>query len=365
MKVARSSGRQAVSIAAAGLLSAVSLAACGSDNPRVAVDVVCEVDPSEDEIAEATDFFEGETITFVVDRSPGGGYDQYARLVAPYLADELNATVVVENQEGAGGLVAVNSLAAKEATGLDIAIFNAPGLVPATLADYQGVRFAPAELTWIGRVAGEPDIVVVPEESPLESFEDVIAGSDLTFGSSGPGAADYVNPSVLIDVFDLDAEVVSGYDGASEIELGVLRGDVDAMTGSLDSRLPALNNGTTRALAVLAPERLEEIPDVPTVFEFDLDEASEAVMEAHIGVKEIGRPIVAPPGLDAAKTYVLREALATVVEDPELLAEADQIQRPIDFLPGEEQCGLAQQLLEAPDDYIAVLEDAYRGGDLS
>lgn len=368
MTIPMSRTRRWIGIWASLLLAGAVLSACGSEDEDSSADVAgaeCEISPSDEEVAEAKDSFEGKTITFIVDRSPGGGYDQYARMVAPYLADELGATVVVENQEGAGGLVAMNSLAAKKATGLDIATFNAPGLVPATLADYEGVRFEPSQLTWLGRMAGEPDIVVVPEDSPIQSFEELIEATDASFGSSGPGAADYVNPSVLIDVFDLDAKVITGYDGSSEIELGLLRGDVTAMTGTLDSRISALENGSTRALAAISNERLEELPDVPTVFEFELDEEQEAILQAHISIKDIGRPIVAPPGLDAAHTQALREAVETVLQDPELLEESEQLGRPIGFLSGAEQCALAQDLLEAPEQYRKILEEAYRGGQLS
>lgn len=354
-----------LALAAGALLSLTTLAACGDDGSAAArTPAVCQPSATDEEVAEAKKDFSGTTITFVVDRSPGGGYDQYARLVAPYLAKELDATVVVENQEGAGGLVAMNALAAKKATGEDIATFNAPGLVPAALADYQGLNFDPAALTWLGRMAGEPDLVVVPKDSPYKTFEDLIAAKDVKFGSSGPGAADYVNPSVLIDVFDIDGEVVTGYDGASEIELGLLRGDVDAMTGTLNSRIPALENGSTRALAVIAPERLEELPDVPTVFEMEPDESGKAVLEAHTKVKEIGRPIVAPPAMSPAQTIALRDAVSAVLANDDLLKEAEKIERPIGFLSGEEQCQLTQDLLEAPEEYRKVLKEAYRGGQL-
>ena len=55
-------------------------------------------------------FFAGKTVRFVVGFGPGGGYDAYARMLAPYLSKTLGATVIVENRPGAGGLLALNGL---------------------------------------------------------------------------------------------------------------------------------------------------------------------------------------------------------------------------------------------------------------
>lgn len=59
----------------------------------------------------AEDYYEGKTITIVVGFNPGGGYDEYARMIAPELEKRIGATVVVENQPGGGGLLALNRLA--------------------------------------------------------------------------------------------------------------------------------------------------------------------------------------------------------------------------------------------------------------
>src|SRR5680860_1431098 len=90
---------------------------------------------------------ESETITFAVPYDAGGGYDTYARLMAPYLEEEIGATVVVENQPGAGGLLAINSLLTAPADGTTIAIMNAVGSGGAVIADAEGVQFELDELS--------------------------------------------------------------------------------------------------------------------------------------------------------------------------------------------------------------------------
>src|SRR5450432_3676931 len=72
-------------------------------------------------------FFSGKTIRLVVGYGPGGGYDAYARMIAPHLSKALGASVVVENQPGAGGLVALNRIYAAAADGLTMMIVNGTG----------------------------------------------------------------------------------------------------------------------------------------------------------------------------------------------------------------------------------------------
>ena len=60
--------------------------------------------------ADEAEFFKGKTVKMIVGFGPGGGYDAYARMLAPYLTKRLGATVVVENQPGSGSLVSLNQL---------------------------------------------------------------------------------------------------------------------------------------------------------------------------------------------------------------------------------------------------------------
>lgn len=353
----RTPSRSAGWVLACLLVLALLATACGND--AGSAEGGGEAEAGADDVEAAREFFRGKTITFVVDRSPGGGYDAYARLVAPYLAEQLEAEVVVENQPGAGGLVAMNNLVAAEPDGLTIAIFNAPGLLPAIIAGFPGAEFGPEDLTWIGRLAGEPQVAAVRADSEFETFEDLLdAEEQFSFGGTGPGSSDFVNPNVLIELLDLNAEVVAGFEGGSEVELAVLRGDVDVQTGTLDSRLPTIENGEMRAIVTLTEDPIEELPDTPPIFEF-LDDEQADIMRTHIGIFEIGRPVVAPPGMDPARVQVLREALEAALQDPDLIADSEEQERPISYLSGEEQTDLALELADAPEPYREVLSRAF------
>src|SRR5262245_60310353 len=72
-------------------------------------------------------FYAGKTVRMIVGSGVGGGYDVFSRLIAPYLAKTLGTTVIVENQPGAGGLVALNRLAVAPPDGLQISLTNGTG----------------------------------------------------------------------------------------------------------------------------------------------------------------------------------------------------------------------------------------------
>lgn len=333
--------------------SALLLAACGSDSTESDSAGAGEAD------AQACGNLEGENISLVVPYSPGGGYDTYARLIAPTLGEKIGATVVVENQPGAGGLLALNNLLTADADGTTIAIMNGIGAGGASIAEAEGASFALDELSYVGRVAGDSQMIVSAGGGPYETWDDVLAADGFRFGSTGPGASDFVTPSLLIAVFGLDAELITGFEGSSEVELALLQGSVDAMSGQLDSRRAALENGDQQALVTFDRERPDIAPDAPTVLELEMDDEQEALIEAHLNLLDVGRPLVGPPDMEPAALECLRGALAETVEDPELVAEAEGSERPFNYLSGEELDLAIQGLLDAPPDYVAVLKESF------
>ncbi|MDQ3483811.1 MAG: tripartite tricarboxylate transporter substrate-binding protein [Actinomycetota bacterium] len=333
---------------------ALLLTACASDDTDTAA-------PAETTRADADACtgLEGEIVTLVVPYSPGGGYDSYARQVAPTLGEKIGATVVVENKPGAGGLLAINELLAADADGTRIAIMNGIGTGGASIAGAEGAKFELDQLSYIGRVAGDAQMIVSAGDGQYKTWEDVQAASGFKFGSTGPGASDFVTPSLLISVFDLDAKLVTGYEGSSEVELALLQGSVDGMSGQLDSRQAALDSGDQTALVTFDRERPEIAPNTPTVLELELDEDQKVLIEAHLNLLDVGRPLVGPPDMDEAALECLRGALAETVEDPELVAQAEEAKRPFNYLSGEELDEAITGLLDAPKEYVTVLTESF------
>ncbi|MCW2581195.1 MAG: hypothetical protein JWR82_2796 [Blastococcus sp.] len=334
----------------------LALSACGSDGDDEGTPAA-----SGAESAGGTACLEGETIDFVVPYDPGGGYDAYARLLAPYLEEEMGATVVVRNQPGAGGLGAIAELAnATEPDGTTIAILNGGAAVGGTLAgSAAATSFDIKELTYLARIGPDPNVAVSSATGPYQSWEDVVEADSVRFGSTGVNSSDYIGANVLGAAFDLNSEVILGFDGSAENELALIRGDTDLMTGGASSRLPSINSGETTPLLVMSEERLEELPDVPSVLEVDgLTDEGREIVEADLGRSELSRVAVAPPGMSEELSTCLQTAFENVITSEEVIAEGAETERPVLWLSGDDALELVEQTLDAPEAYVTLLQES-------
>jgi len=310
--------------------------------------------------SEACAGLSGENISLVVPYEPGGGYDSYVRLLSPYLEDETGATIAVQNQPGAGGLLALNNLRTEKTDGTVIAIMNGVGAGGSSLAGADGARFGLDEFTYIGRVASEPPLIVTKADGPYQSFDAVRAAHGFRWGSTGPGAEDYVTASVLNKVFNIDAQVVTGFPGSGETELAVQQGSIDGMSGNPGSRRQAVEEGTQKPILLMGEQPPSWLAaDVPSVGEVPMTPEQKAIIDAHLALVEVGRPLIGPPGMDQAATTCWREAMATAMANPELLAEAVEQERELSFLSGEDLDTLVQRVVNAPQAYRDLLAAVY------
>ena len=305
--------------------------------------------------------YEGETATFVASFGPGSNYDQIARMIAPFLEEELGATVVVENQEGAGGLLAANSLYTADPDGLTFAFFSGQGIAGSVLGGAEGVQFGLEDFSYVARIAADERLFVVGAQTPYESLEDLRAADSITFASSGPGGSDHIDATVLFPVLAVNGEIITGFEGGPGTELAVTAGDTDAMSGSLSSRLPPVERGEHRALLLIGDERVPELPDVPALLELNRGESEQAIAEAHTNLQAMGRLVLAPPDVPEECLSELRDAFAAAAEDPDFGSQMEAAGLTVNFRGGEEMQQVAQDILGSPEEYVTLLREAYQG----
>ena len=304
--------------------------------------------------------YEGETATFVVPFSPGGGYDVIARGMAPFLEEELGATIVVENQAGAGGLTAANELFNAEPDGLTFLLANTQGLLGAALAEAQGAAYDPAEFTYVARLAEDARVLLASPDSGIESVEDLVGYGKFQYATAGVGAADNIDANVVPTLLGIegDTEIVTGFEGSSETELAVTSGEVEIGSGTLGTRINGIENGDQVAVLLLGREPDESLPDVPALLEQDLENPDLA--EAYISLQETGRSIFAPPGMDEACLTELQGAVEATLENPEFEESiADSVDVPFEYTSGDELREAADRVLDAPDELVDLLKQAY------
>ena len=175
-------------------------------------------------------FYKGKTVRIIVGYGAGGGYDIYARMIAPYIAQALGTTVVVENQPGAGGITALDNLVVAPPDGLQMMIVNGTGAALGQLISLPGVRYDLGKVGHLGTVSASPWVWLVAPNSPIKTPQDAInAHKRMMWSASGPidGLSD--GAAFTCEALALDCRVVMGYPGSNEAALAVGKGEMDAI----------------------------------------------------------------------------------------------------------------------------------------
>jgi tripartite-type tricarboxylate transporter receptor subunit TctC len=181
--------------------------------------------------ARAADWYEGKALTLIVGFAPGGGVDTTARLIAKNLVRHIPGQpgVVVQNMEGAGGIVAANHLAQRAfADGLTIAIPGRSWFVEGIVKS-PGVNFDPTRLGWIGSPGAVNSMLYVRASTGIRSFEDLKSSTrTLTLGSLGSTTPTGLVPAMLAAA-GLPIKVIFGYGSTARVLLALEQGEVDGV----------------------------------------------------------------------------------------------------------------------------------------
>jgi tripartite-type tricarboxylate transporter receptor subunit TctC len=303
----------------------------------------------------AEEFFKGKTLTYIVSTAPGGGYDTYARLIAGAMEKYLPVkNIIVKNVPGAGHIIGANELYASKPDGLTIGTFNT-GLVYAQLLERQGVKFDLAKMTYIGKAASDPRVMIMSTESDIASFDDLKAAKDqVKFASAGPGSASFNETKMLVNVLGLNVKQITGYDG-QEGEMAMMRGEVAGQLGSRSSLLPFVENGFGRMILQIGGTRDRGYEAVPLASEVMPEGDAKAVAALIASQAELARLTAAPPNLPADRAALLIKAYQSALEDWDLQSQAAKLGRPLDPLYGEEVGRRIQSALDQSPEVVALV----------
>ncbi|HZA50560.1 MAG TPA: tripartite tricarboxylate transporter substrate-binding protein [Myxococcaceae bacterium] len=277
-------------------------------------------------------FLKGKTVHFYVGFSPGGGYDLYARTLAPHFERLTGATVVVENRTGGGGLTALNQLVRNKPDGLSMMMLNGESAVLSQLTHQPGVAFDMTKVSIFGRVAHEQHLFLVRPGFAEDLKKLAASGDKIKFSAIGriDNAGDYA--AITCEALKLNCQIITGYKGSKEAALAVMNGEVDALTVSDGSAVEYSQGGRTRVLACIGRERSKLRPEIPTVYEmFQLAPDRKWWLDFRLAIKDFGRVIVAPPGMPPDKLEYLRGVWREILTHPEVIAEGEKTQRPIAY----------------------------------
>ena len=281
-----------------------------------------------------TAFYAGKTVRMVVGSGTGGGYDIFSRMIAPYLAKTLGTTVIVENQPGAGGLLALNKLYVAPPDGLQISLSNGTAAAFAQLKGDQAARFDLTKFTYLATVGAPPGLWLVGPDSPIREVQQATAAKmKWRWASSGGTSGLGIGAAFTCEALKLDCHIVQGYRGSADAGLAVTRGEMDALYVPESSANNFVKAKQNWALATISRTKSRFFQDRPTIFEAArMDADGTWVMDFLANVEKLGRILIAPPGIPPARLAYLQEAVKQTLHDPQLIADGERAERIIEYL---------------------------------
>lgn len=217
------------------------------------------------EIGEAD--FPTENITIIVHTSSGGPTDLMARELARAAEEILDTTIVVENNPGGSGATAMSQVHSADPDGYTLGAMTPTqiGLINGTLEDQYGIE----DFSWLSRGQIDPYILVVNDDSPFNTLEDVVGYLEESPGGlnvAGYGAAGSGH-NVAWNIFAESAGVEANwtpYESTGDAVTAILGNHVDIANSNPGQVMQYVESGELRILGVMADDRLEKLPDVPT-----------------------------------------------------------------------------------------------------
>jgi putative tricarboxylic transport membrane protein len=272
-------------------------------------------------------------LSIVVPAGPGGGWDQTGRSMQANLQGEgLVGTATVTNVDGAGGTVGLANIA--NATDPNTLLVMGLVMVGAVETNQSQARIE--DTTPIARLTEEQEVVVVPAESPYETIDDLVAdieknGKDVAITGGSAGGTDHILAGMLLKAAGMPAKDVAtslnyvAYSGGGESLAALLGNNVDAGISGISEYAEQVEAGELRALAVSGEERVDALPDTPTLTEAGYDV-----------VLTNWRGVVAPGSIDDADKEALTAAVTELAESDAWQATLEEKDWADAFLAGDE-----------------------------
>lgn len=263
--------------------------------------------------------FPERTVSMLVPFGPGGSTDLIARALAQEMSKTLGQQVVVVNKAGAGGAIGAAEVANARPDGHTLAMMPVGPLT--TQPALRKLSYTPASFDMVCRVYSNPQVLLVRRDSPHRTLTDLVADAKrnpgkLNYASTGTGSVPHLALASLSSAAGMNVVHVP-YKGEADMLQGLLNGSVTMFLGH--PTLLSVHAQTMRGIAVLAPQRLKEFPDMPTVGE-------QGVPPQHF---EVWGGLVTPKGTPPAVLAALEAACRSGTAAEAFRKQLDNLNTPV------------------------------------
>ena len=254
--------------------------------------------------------FPSREIEMVINFAPGGSTDMMARIVGNKVSKHLNVAVIYNNKPGGGGAIAANYVANAKPDGYVVGTAGASNL-GTLLATSDKIPYTLKEFSGIARAAIVP-LVVVAKKGRFDNFQALVKAAkqkpgEIMFGSWGSKSTSHIVGELINQVLDIKMRHVP-FDGGAKALVAVLGDHIDIAVSTPSTSLANLRAGTVSALAVTTPNRIEDIPDAPTMTELGYPAATFASYDGFVTSSKIPKE----------RLEVILAAFEKSMKDPEV-----------------------------------------------
>lgn len=267
--------------------------------------------------------YPNKTIKLIVPFAPAGTTDIVARIMADQLSRELGQTVIVENRGGGGGSIGADVVAKSAPDGytLGVATVSTMAVNPAANAKIPYNNFT--DFIPVTKFVNVPNLLAVHPSVPAKDFKEFVEllkknPNKYSFASSGTAGIGHMMGELFMSASGTDMAHIP-YKGAGPAVIDVVGGQVPVLFDNLPSSKSQIDAGKLRLLAVAAPKRLAEYPNVPTFAELGMAEVNDPAWYGMVAPAKTPKDIVDKlhaATLKALANPATKEKLAQQGADP-------------------------------------------------
>jgi tripartite-type tricarboxylate transporter receptor subunit TctC len=213
--------------------------------------------------------FPSKQMRLVLPFPPGGPTDLLGRALAQKLGEQMGQTMVADNRPGAGGNLGIELAAKSPPDGHTLVLVSSVISIAPSL--YAKLNYEQKDLAPISLVAEMRNVVLVHPSVPAKNFKEFLQlvaryPGKLNYGSGGVGTTTHITPELIMNLTNGKMNHVP-YKGSGLALIGLIGGQVDVLIMTVSASHNQVKAGKVRALAIVAPDRASQLPDVPTVKE--------------------------------------------------------------------------------------------------